>query len=97
MAVKKKDETPVTNSNINTNNNTNNVNVNVKVEHPKAPRRTNPPKKSKPNWVLRAFVIGLIGLALSLVGYYVKRAYDGGNGQPPSVHNGAPSISGTKQ
>jgi hypothetical protein len=66
MAAKTKTEPPTF---TNKNNNTNNVNVNVKLVHPK----TNAPAKAKPNWVVKAIVIGLIGLAISLLGYYFQR------------------------
>lgn len=85
MATKKKDETPVTNSNVNTNNNTNNVNVNVKLEQPK-PRRAPQPKKKQTNWVTKAIVLGVIGLVLSILGYYLKNLLDGGHGSIPGVH-----------
>lgn len=60
-------------NNINTNHNTNNVNVNVNVEHPK----TEPSqKKSTPTWYTRTIIGGIITLALSLCGYFVKKNMD---------------------
>jgi hypothetical protein len=75
MPVKKKEETPA-NSNINTNN------INIKIEQPKASRKITSPKKDKPNWIVKAIVIGVIGLALSLIGYYLKKTMEGGHGKP---------------
>ena len=53
----------------NTNTNTNNINVNVNVEHPQTKSSK---KESKPNWYMRAILGGLIALALSLLGFYLK-------------------------
>lgn len=88
MPPRKKVENPNAISNVNTNNN----HVNVNLEHPK----TNPTEK-KPNWVVKTIVVGLIGLAISLLGYYIKNHYatDGKN-SPPTIENGAPAIKGTK-
>jgi hypothetical protein len=77
----------VTNQNVN--NNTNNIHLNLKVEQAKAPRKTAPPKKAKPNWVVRAIVIGIIGLTLSLIGFYIKKTKDH---KPHSIENGAQPI-----
>lgn len=94
MATKKNNDAPSTISNINTNNNTNNVNVNVKLEQPKAASQNSPPpQKTKLNWVVKTIVIGIIGLALSLLGFYIKRAYDGGTGQPSAIESNVPRIS----
>lgn len=88
MSPKKKVETPPAVSNIN--NNTNNVHVDVKLEHPKPL----PPKK--PNWIVKAMVVGAIGLALSLLGYFIKKHFDGDHGKPAVIENGVAPISGTK-
>ncbi len=55
MATKKKND-PLPFSNINTNN----INVNVNVDPPKSA------KEDKPNWVVRALVLGLISLLVSI-------------------------------
>lgn len=95
MATKK--ETIPTN--VNTNNNTNNTNVNVKVDLQK-PKRTPAKKKEaekeKPNWLLKAITIALIGFALSLIAYYIQDN-NSNTHNPPVIENGAPAISGEKQ
>lgn len=65
MPTKSTKDNPVITNN---NKNVNTVKVNVQVEHPKI----NVPVKVKPNWIIKAIVIGLIGLAISLLGYYLK-------------------------
>ena len=88
MTTKKPAEAPATNSNVNTNTNT----VNVKVEYPK-PRRTTTPKSKKPNWVLKTTIVGIIGLVLSLIGFYIKKQID--EKEPaPSIHY--PAVSGQR-
>ena len=86
MATKKQADIPATNHNVNTNNNTNHINV--KVEYPK--KRAPSKKKDKPNWILKAVVVGVVGLVLSLVGYYVKKQID--EKEKPAVHY--PAVSG---
>lgn len=87
MATKKKEEEkPFTVSNVN--NNTNNVNV--KVEYPKQRRRPPAPKQTKPNWVKKAIVIGIISLTLSLIGYFIKQHFDEQTGEAPIIHNSNP-------
>lgn len=56
--------------NNNVNSNTNNVNVKVNIEHPK--EKINQ-KSSEPNWYKRTIISGVIGLILSLCGYYIKK------------------------
>jgi hypothetical protein len=82
------------NSNVNTNKNTNNVSVNVNVMHPKS--RT--PTIQKPNWVVKAIVLGVIGLVLSFAGYYAKNHW-GKYVPPPTLENNKNSkpIEGVKQ
>jgi hypothetical protein len=91
MATKTKDEVPVTNSNINTNN----INVNVNVKRPKVVRKRTPKKEEKPNWILKAIVIGIISLALPFIWSYVKDAYEGGKAKSPAIYGGTP-IQGKK-
>jgi hypothetical protein len=81
MAPKKQPEIPVVNTNQNTNTNT--INVNVKVDHAK-PKSRPIVSKRKPNWVIRAVVIGIVGLLLSLTGYYIKSAW---KYTPPGIEN----------
>ena len=57
----------------NTNNNTNNVSVKVDM---KQPVEKSSQKKSTPNWYVRTIIGGVIGLALSLCGYYLKKNMD---------------------
>jgi hypothetical protein len=88
MPTKKKEEVPITNSNIN--NNTNNVNVNVHVPKPRASRKTPAKKQAKPNWVLKAIVIGLIGLAIAFLGK-LTGVFGGGKGSPAVIENRTPT------
>ncbi len=89
MPPRKKTGNPNAISNVNTNNN--NVHVNVNLEHPK----TNSAKK--PNWIVKTIVVGIIGMALSLLGYYLKKYYDSGQkNSPPTIQNGTPAITGKK-
>ena len=73
METRTKIEDRNTNKNINTNTNkninTNNLNIKVEVEHK---QNSDALKKSGPNWYIRTILGGLIALALSLCGYYVK-------------------------
>lgn len=91
MATKKTEEinnTPSSNSNVNTNN----INVNVKVERPRtSPSKTSKKQKEQPNWVLKAIVIGAIGLAVSLIGYYFKNQMTKEH-KPPIIENGTTSV-----
>jgi hypothetical protein len=96
MATKKKEDLPVTNSNINTNNNTNHVNVNVKLEQPKKTTKSNIQAKSKPNWVVKTIVVGLIGVLLSILGIYLKNRLSDASGRPAEIENGMQPISGNK-
>ncbi|MDP2386163.1 MAG: hypothetical protein Q8M29_07315 [Bacteroidota bacterium] len=81
MATKKESEATPVNSNVN--NNTNNINLNVKVEHPKVPRKPKVVEKKKPNWVVKALVVGIIGLVASLITYYVTN--DKNNHKPAII------------
>jgi uncharacterized protein HemX len=57
-----------TNSNVNTNNNVNNIHI-----HPHKPHaKKHAEKADKLNWLVKAIIVGIIGLGLSLIGYYVK-------------------------
>lgn len=76
----------VTNSNVNTNNN--NIKVDVKVEHPKK-RAYN--RKKKPNWILKAIVLALIGLAITLILNYIM-SDKGGEGKPAVIEDRSTQI-----
>jgi len=83
--TRKKDEVPTTNSNVNTNNNT--INVNVNVEKPKSSRKKKAVKEeSKPNWIIKAVVVGLLGLILPFFWNYIKNVLEGGHGKPAGVY-----------
>lgn len=84
-----KSTSPV-NSNINRNNN--NVNVKVDLHHPK---KSITKKKTKPNWLLRAIVIAIIGFVLSLIAYYIKTSMNE-NHDPAVIENGTSAINGEK-
>ncbi len=80
----------------NVNNNTNNNSVNVKVDV-YTPKRVSAKKKEKekPNWLLKALVVALIGFVLSIITYYIKTK--NGSHNPAVIENGAPAIDGVKQ
>lgn len=83
--TKKKEEVPISNSNINTSNNT--INLNVNVEKPKSSRKKKAVKEeSKPNWIIKAVVVGLIGLILPFLWNYIKNVLEGGHGKLPGVY-----------
>ncbi len=92
MAAKKPDQPTISDSNVNTNN----INVNVKVEKEKAKRKSASQKQTKPNWVLKTIVVGLIGLALSIIGYFVKGQFEDGGHKPDVIDGSGAPISGTK-
>jgi hypothetical protein len=105
MPVKKKEE-PINsnannniNNNINTNNNTNNnvnnnhVSVHVELSDPKSNIREK--QEHKPNWVVKAIVLALIGLAVSIIGYYATNQSNQKH-KPAVIENGAPAITGEK-
>lgn len=66
-----------TNRNTNTNTNTNTSNITNIINIP--PHSTYSKENRKPNWVVRAIVLGIITLALSLAGYYIKNSYHKSN------------------
>ncbi len=81
--IKNKEEVPTINSSINTNNNT----INVNIEKPKSSRKKKAFKEeSKPNWIIKAIVVGLIGLILPFLWNYIKNVLEGGFGKPPGVY-----------
>jgi len=82
-----KKDTP-TNNNVNINNN----NVNVHVTHPK---KTKPKKETKPNWLLKAVIIGAITLISSIILVYVKNS-TAANGKPAFIQNGSAPITKDK-
>lgn len=86
MAIKKKQETPF--SNINTNNNINNINVNVKV--PRSRKQVS--KKSKPNWILKAIIVGIIGLVISFLTYYINNSFNKDKHKPAIIENGTDGV-----
>lgn len=59
--------------NNNVNNNTNNVNVNV---HVKEPRKRTVKKASKPSWITKAIVGGVIALVVSVSVYFINKNLD---------------------
>ena len=72
------------------------MNVNVKVEQQKAPKKPKAPEKKKPNWIVKAIVLGLIALAISLLGFYLKGEPDGKINKGAFIENGEAAISGEK-
>ncbi len=70
----------------NVNNNTNIVNVHI----PKR-TRTSPKKEKKPHWLLKAVIIGMISLIVSLILLYVEES-SSANGKPAYIQGGAPAI-----
>jgi hypothetical protein len=59
------------NTNHNVNNNTNNITINVPPQEGSSDK-----KKSEPNWYIRTILGGIITLALSIGGYYIKKNMD---------------------
>lgn len=84
-----------TNNNINTNNNVNNNNVNVEV-NVAHPRKSTTKKKAKPNWLIKAIVVAVIGLICSVILIYVKNSTVS-NGKPAYIQGGTAPISGEKK
>lgn len=98
MATKKKGEESA-NSNVNKNTNiNNNINYhthNISVKVPKTKKDTSA-KKTKPNWILKAVVVGLITLAVSIIAYYVNTYSFATNHEPSVKENSHPSIKGQR-
>lgn len=84
--MKEQTKEKIANSNINTNNN--NIKVDVKVGHPKK-RAYN--KKQKPNWILKAIVVALIGLAITLALNYIM-SDKGGEGKPAVIEDRSTQV-----
>jgi len=70
----------------NVNNNTNIVNVHL----PKRTRSVSK-KEKKPHWLLKAIVIGMIGLIVSLILLYLEESRST-NGKPAYIQGGTPPI-----
>ena len=79
-----KKEQPV-NSNTNVNNNTNVVNVRIPLQRKRAAK-----KEQKPNWVLKAIVVAIIGLICSIIIIYVTHS-TAANGKPAYIQGGTPA------
>lgn len=48
------------------------------------------------HWLVKAIIIGIIGLALSLFGFFIKKNYKGNNGQPAVINDNTHLINGNK-
>lgn len=79
-----KKEEPVGVNNVN--NNTNNVNVNVHIP----PKKRTYNKKKKPNWIVKAVVLGIIGLVVAVMTYYLTNGNSAG--KPAIIENNTPTI-----
>ena len=82
-----------TNSNINTNNNVNNNVNNIHVHN--APRKSPIKKEKRPNWIVKAIVVAVIGLVCSVILIYVKNS-TAANGKPAYIQGGAAPITRDK-
>jgi len=80
-----KKETTPTNVNTNINQNTNNITVNV----PPTVKKPRSRKAKKPNWVVKAVVLALIGLAVTLIVIYVE---GGEKGKTSHIEGGSPAT-----
>jgi hypothetical protein len=97
MAVKKSTSVPVNN---NINNNTNNVNLKVNITQPKERTEKKSVKKTnEPDWYKRTIIGGIIGLILSLCGYYIKKGMDEKSGinEGQVIQSTIQPIEGQKQ
>lgn len=83
--MEKKEPTPV-----NINNNTNVVNV--KVQHPRKPRAK---KEKKTDWLVKAIVVGIIGLISAMIITYVNHS-TAANGKPAFIQSDASNSSENK-
>jgi hypothetical protein len=72
---------------VNNNNNTNNINVNVHVPKPrkKGTSKKQEPQPTKPNWILKGFILALVGLIAAWLFNYAVQALERGNGKPPVI------------
>ena len=73
----------------NSNINTNNINVNVNVEP-----SSQSAKEEKPNWFIRAIIVGIIGTTLSIGGFYIKKANE--KNKMPIIESSTSGVIGNK-
>jgi len=82
MAPRKKTEPQVSVSNVN--NNTNHIKVDLKLPKSRKPKSK---KQEKPNWILKAVLLTLIGAGGTILVYFMTQDSDHQNNKPAVIEN----------